>query len=219
MVPLREKILCILDSYRDDDERLVKELENIIQSNGVRAYPSIFEIITHMSLDPKKAKNTWDALIAHRRYMMERLGRNVGIRTALCDYLGTVNKTLENPMVVEIHVFENHYHSYMYDYLTGLYSRGFLDTILDRELARCRRHENELSILFFDIDNFKSVNDTYGHSTGDVCLAEVSGNVKNAVRTEGRYHGPIRRRGNCGYPAPYRQNAGTFNRRADPQAD
>lgn len=141
MTSLREDILCVLETYGDEDNRLVEALDRIVCDSGDRVYSVIFEVITQLRLEPEKAKYLWHGVVAHRRDMMERLERNVGIRTALCDYLCSVNKTLENPMVVEIHVFENHYQSYMYDYLTGLYSRGFLNTILDGELARCRRHD------------------------------------------------------------------------------
>jgi diguanylate cyclase (GGDEF)-like protein len=87
-------------------------------------------------------------------------------------------------MVLEIEAFEGCLQSYMHDYLTGLHSRGFLDTILDRELARCKRHDNELSLLFLDIDDFKKVNDLYGHVAGDRCLAKVAHIIKDSIRTE-----------------------------------
>ena len=184
MNSLRETILDILESHCDEEDRLVEKLDHVIRENGRQTYAVIFEIITQLKLDPAKAEYLWREVLENREEMMRLLGRNVGIRTALCDYLCTVNKTLENPMVVEIQVFDYHYKSYMFDYLTGLYSRGFLDTILDRELARSRRHATELSLLFFDIDNFKNVNDTYGHGAGDRCLAGVAGIISKAVRTE-----------------------------------
>ena len=184
MNSLRETILDILESHCDEENRLVEKLELVIRENGRQTYSVIFEIITQLKLDPVKAEYLWKEVLENREEMMKLLGRNVGIRTALCDYLCTVNKTLENPMVVEIQVFDYHYKSYMFDYLTGLYSRGFLDTILDREIARSRRHSTELSLIFFDIDNFKNVNDTYGHAAGDRCLTGVANIISKAVRTE-----------------------------------
>ena len=184
MTSLRAQILGVLESYGDADDRLITELDGIAAENGDQAYEVIFEVITRLKLDAKKAKSLWHGVVDHRKSMMEALGRNVGFRAVLCDYLCNVNNTLENPMVIEIHVFENHYQSTMYDYLTGLYSRGVLDTIMERELARCMRHDSKLSILFFDLDNFKDVNDTYGHAAGDECLAGVAKIIKKSIRTE-----------------------------------
>ncbi len=184
MSALRTKILACLETYGDADNRLVAALEDIVRENGDHSYAAVFEIITHLRLENERAKYLWYGLLDHRQEMMRSLDRPVGLRTSLCDYFCSVSNTLENPMVVELHVFENHYRSHVYDHLTGLYSRGLLDTTLNRELARSRRHRTELSILFFDIDNFKSVNDTYGHPAGDECLAGVAGLIRNEIRTE-----------------------------------
>ncbi|MEA1969729.1 MAG: hypothetical protein U9N77_16115, partial [Thermodesulfobacteriota bacterium] len=120
---LREQISGIFESHRDDDHHLVQELENIIKQDEDRVYSVIFEVICRLKLAPEKAASLWNGVLAHKKEMERRFERNVGIRTSLCDYLCTVNNTLENPMVVETRVFENYTHSHMYDYLTGLYSR------------------------------------------------------------------------------------------------
>jgi diguanylate cyclase (GGDEF)-like protein len=60
------------------------------------------------------------------------------------------------------------------DGLTNLFNhRYFLET-MDRELARAARHERPLTLLMFDIDNFKEINDTYGHQVGDIVLKSIS---------------------------------------------
>lgn len=59
------------------------------------------------------------------------------------------------------------------DSLTGLYNRRYLDTTLERELARCKREGQPLSLMMIDLDHFKRVNDTYGHLGGDEMLKEV----------------------------------------------
>jgi diguanylate cyclase (GGDEF)-like protein len=56
------------------------------------------------------------------------------------------------------------------DPLTGLYNRRFMEETLERELARVRRNNTTLSIILLDLDNFKSLNDEYGHSAGDAVL-------------------------------------------------
>ena len=60
------------------------------------------------------------------------------------------------------------------DPLTGLLNRRVMEAILNREFARATRYENSLSIAFIDIDDFKRVNDTYGHDRGDDLLNHVA---------------------------------------------
>ncbi len=184
MNTLRDQILNCLNNYSYDDDNLVEELEKIIGEHGEYTCSVIFELLTQLKLEPQTANYLWYKVLDNRREMMECLGRNVGLRTSVCDYLCTVHKSFKNPMILEMHVFENYLQTYMYDYLTGLYSRRFLEVILDRELARCKRHETELSLMFFDIDNFKYTNDSYGHATGDECLSKVASIIKNSIRKE-----------------------------------
>jgi len=61
-----------------------------------------------------------------------------------------------------------------HDYLTGLYNRRYLMNFLENELHRVERYGENLSILIFDVDFFKAVNDTYGHLNGDLVLKAVS---------------------------------------------
>ncbi|GIE99269.1 GGDEF domain-containing protein [Paractinoplanes rishiriensis] len=68
------------------------------------------------------------------------------------------------------------------DGLTGLRSRGFFEQSLRAEAARSARTGDKLSMILFDVDHFKSVNDTYGHTAGDRVLAEVAHRVARAIR-------------------------------------
>jgi diguanylate cyclase (GGDEF)-like protein len=56
------------------------------------------------------------------------------------------------------------------DGLTGIYNRRFLQTKIEIEIARSKRYQLPLSLIFIDIDNFKSINDEYGHHAGDHVL-------------------------------------------------
>lgn len=59
------------------------------------------------------------------------------------------------------------------DPLTGLYNRRYLDDSLTREMARCLRQGDPLSLVLIDLDRFKSVNDDYGHNTGDEVINQL----------------------------------------------
>jgi diguanylate cyclase (GGDEF)-like protein len=60
------------------------------------------------------------------------------------------------------------------DALTGMRNRRFFDEVIGRELQRHRRYKSPLSIVFIDVDQFKKINDTLGHETGDRVLREVA---------------------------------------------
>jgi len=60
------------------------------------------------------------------------------------------------------------------DGLTGLYNRRYFDAALDTELRRSARNRNPISLLMIDVDNFKALNDGYGHQRGDDCLHAVA---------------------------------------------
>ena len=79
-----------------------------------------------------------------------------------------------------------------HDSLTGLWNRtAILDTLL-RELARVQREGSHVSVILAEVDQFKNINDTYGHQVGDAVLREVARRIRSLVRpydTVGRYSG------------------------------
>jgi diguanylate cyclase (GGDEF)-like protein/PAS domain S-box-containing protein len=71
-----------------------------------------------------------------------------------------------------------------FDSLTGLPNRTLLKDRLNSALAAARRHEEKVAILFLDLDRFKIVNDSLGHSIGDLLLCEVAQRLKRFAREE-----------------------------------
>ena len=79
-----------------------------------------------------------------------------------------------------------------YDTVTGLPNRALLADRLEQEIARARRARQGFALLMFDLDGFKTVNDTWGHAAGDRVLAEVGERSRQSVRasdTVGRLGG------------------------------
>ncbi len=68
------------------------------------------------------------------------------------------------------------------DELTGLYNRRYFNEILKKEAQRAFRYKEPLSMIMYDIDHFKRVNDTYGHMVGDEVLKKLSEIIKSNVR-------------------------------------
>ncbi|MDZ7661819.1 diguanylate cyclase [Thiohalophilus sp.] len=69
-----------------------------------------------------------------------------------------------------------------HDYLTGLFNRAALQQHLDEEMRRIARYGGVFSLIMFDLDHFKAVNDNYGHDTGDRVLQQVAELTLNEVR-------------------------------------
>ena len=69
-----------------------------------------------------------------------------------------------------------------YDALTGLSNRTYFNLQLDKMIELAKRKEKLIGILFLDLDEFKSINDTMGHDSGDKLLIEVSRRLSKVVR-------------------------------------
>lgn len=78
------------------------------------------------------------------------------------------------------------------DRLTDLYNRGYWEECLAQEFARYKRTGQKATLVMFDIDHFKRINDTYGHQAGDEVIRQVSRTLRRTIRKvdiAGRYGG------------------------------
>jgi diguanylate cyclase (GGDEF)-like protein len=92
----------------------------------------------------------------------------------------------------KINLFEEIKSLSVCDGLTRLYNHVSIVAKLEQEVQRSRRYGSPLSVIMFDIDNFKEINDTYGHLAGDEVLVEVARLIRSGVRgidSVGRYGG------------------------------
>jgi diguanylate cyclase (GGDEF)-like protein len=92
----------------------------------------------------------------------------------------------------EIRLEESLVHRATIDTLTGIFNRQNFMILASKEMAYARRHQKAVGIIMIDIDNFKRVNDNYGHGVGDIVLAQVASVISERKRAEdlfGRYGG------------------------------
>jgi diguanylate cyclase (GGDEF)-like protein len=79
---------------------------------------------------------------------------------------------------------EEIYRMTIVDGLTQVHNKRYFMEFIDREMARCSRYDRPLSLLLFDIDKFKSINDIHGHLAGDAILKKLAEMVSKHVRKE-----------------------------------
>jgi len=72
----------------------------------------------------------------------------------------------------------------IYDNLTNIYNRQKFNEVFSYELNKQKRYDEKLSLIMFDIDHFKSVNDNYGHNIGDQVLVNISNAISDIIRVQ-----------------------------------
>jgi len=85
---------------------------------------------------------------------------------------------------IEVHYHEEIYRLMTVDGLTQVFNRRYFNEALEREYNRSKRYDRALSLIGFDIDHFKRVNDTHGHLAGDNLLRQIATAVKPRLRRE-----------------------------------
>jgi diguanylate cyclase (GGDEF)-like protein len=96
---------------------------------------------------------------------------------------GVIFKFLEGGNVEALY-HEEVYRTMVVDGLTQVNNRRFLLDFMEREMARCRRHDRDLSLIMLDVDRFKRVNDEFGHLAGDHVLRGLAGLIRSQTRRE-----------------------------------
>ncbi len=103
------------------------------------------------------------------------VGRDVSERVAMVDDRESMIRELE---AVQAELTRQ----VKYDFLTRVYSRQYFIGVAAQEQSRALRYQRPLSLIMIDIDNFKQVNDTFGHEAGDRVLVDVARTIKEELR-------------------------------------
>ena len=177
---LRQSIVAQLS----DDASADRRLEELVGKAGadVPIYSSILFVLTHLTFSEEEASGHWERILTHQDRLCLELRREVGLRVAILDYFVNVSRVLKSPKVIEMKAYEQTEKSAVTDGLTGLFNSAYFRQALRRELQRARRHKLELSLILFDLDDFKHVNDTYGHLAGDGVLVEAARAIRHGRR-------------------------------------
>lgn len=163
-----------------DDERILKRYEQLYSNE---LYKTILSSITHKQFESNEdAKRLFKEIIFHYKSLNSILKRDVGLVVAALDYLTNIVKVLEEPRIIEEDKIEMLSEMATVDELTELYLRDVFDVVLAKEVNEYKRSHRELSLIMIDIDDFKEVNDTYGHQKGDEVLKSIGRLLNENIR-------------------------------------
>lgn len=136
-------------------QQQITDTEDMVKLNSI--LQNLSSDIGSMSLDAKKSYQTFDAT----QKKVEEAERQI------------------NELTTKLDAISEAAHQ---DYLTGALNRRGMDEAIQREFDRADRHNTPISLAMIDIDHFKKINDTMGHTTGDVALAHLAKVMKSVIR-------------------------------------
>jgi diguanylate cyclase (GGDEF)-like protein/PAS domain S-box-containing protein len=154
------------DSYLwiEDSGKIVKKSDDgkVLRMIGV-----------HKNID--EIKKTKDMLLQQNKLLSTDKATLENLVKERTEELNQINKKLYEQI-------KKAEHTASHDSLTGLYNRRMFESLLEREMHRAKRYTYPLSIIFFDIDDFKKINDVHGHKVGDEVLIDIAVLVQNCIR-------------------------------------
>ena len=110
------------------------------------------------------------------------IARDITERKKAEDDILSTKEAVENMNVALQKAFEHEQIASRTDNLTGVYNRRYFFEFIEYEFSISKRYQLPLSVILFDVDNFKNINDTYGHLSGDEILIAVAKNVNEELR-------------------------------------
>ncbi len=159
-----------LEDWLDFIVDTLKQLDEGVQGAFLKVF--LMRLVS-LEVSEKESIGHWEEVLARQTQLTEKLGRPVTLRTAAVDYFEE-QRILHSPILMEYDELRRLRYNAGTDALTGLNNRRIFEEQLNREINRCTRHGAIFSLLSLDLRKFKSVNDTYGHATGDEILRGVA---------------------------------------------
>jgi len=155
-----------------------------LSSEDPEFFVDFFRVLTHLNLSESESRQYWNEIKTHAKFLEKKIGRPVGVRVALMDYIVNNNPLIKNPKIIEYETFEGILKQSIVDELTGVFNRRFFNKALSKEIRRSSRYKRPLTLFLFDIDDFKKYNDTYGHAIGDKVLHSIGSLMRKCFRIE-----------------------------------
>ncbi len=157
-------------------------LGDLKKSRGCKFFSDLLYSITHQYFPPEVAEGLWTEILKHKYEMSKALMRNVRIAVASLDYLSNITTHMDSATIVGENDIAEIVGLSMRDGLTGLFNHTYFYQQIDMEVRRYVRYDTVVSLLLIDIDDFKKVNDTFGHQEGDRILAAMGRKLASVAR-------------------------------------
>lgn len=199
---VKAAILFRIALDKESVKEMVESIDGVLDKLSLRLIDMIEKSDTStveiqkikIELESYNAEDTTNFKIAHKKLFTIALALEENTQLLskdLKDHSGEVNKLSEKIRKLEDEL-ESAREDSKQDFLTGLNNRRALDEALKIKEAEFKRYEHNFSVIMFDLDKFKDVNDNYGHEAGDAVLTAFAKILKEEARTEdmvGRYGG------------------------------
>jgi diguanylate cyclase (GGDEF)-like protein len=169
------------DRHLDSPGELREILTRLGRSPG-NLYAELLYHLTYRRFPSEQAESLWHSILKNKRRLEARLGRSVAFRVAALDYLACRSTVLRGVRIVARPEFETLMSFVHLDEVSGVFNRRYFNDKLTEELRRARRYSSSLSLLILDVDNFKRLNDSFGHLEGDAVLRRLGRLLKESTR-------------------------------------
>lgn len=138
--------------------------------------------LTHELFNEELSKEYWQAIVKHHQYLSELMSRSPGITIAALDYMTNIARCIIYPKIISDDKSQLITEAATKDRLTHLYTRNVFDVALEKQCTQAREHGVPVSLVMLDIDDFKHINDTFGHVCGDHVLTEIGDSIVACIR-------------------------------------
>ncbi|MCW7468309.1 diguanylate cyclase [Leptospira kanakyensis] len=183
---IEDNIMAILEEGSCHEETIIQKIKESqfhnLEDSGI--YSALIKVLTSLEIPENDSANIWQEIINNKHKLTQCMGREVGIQIATLDYFTNINQKLKNPKIIEMKLFADTEKLILVDELTKLYNRRHFEKALVREFKQSTRYNQNLTLLIIDIDDFKKINDTYGHTMGDEILSKVAKQITSCLRME-----------------------------------
>ena len=177
------RMVMALAGERDLNAREELIIDKLRDERGESLFSDMLYALTHKTFPSRQARIIWGEIDGHRKQLFTTLGRDPGFMVATHDYLTNHSGLLRNVSLIEESKLTSLADVATHDGLTGLLDKRTFNRRLEEEIARQSRYGGRLAMVIVDIDNFKKLNDTFGHADGDIIIQQVADLMKEEART------------------------------------
>lgn len=182
-------LLKILFGDRRGTSKERAKLERLKDEKGDNLYREAIYYLTNVNIEDKEeAVRVFNKINDHKKFLRDTLKRDAGLEVAALDYLKNIEKRIKHPAIIDSSKVTELARSAIYDFKTQTYGAHLLDADIDFEIERTNRYGSRFSLIFLDIDDFKMINDTWGHDAGDEVLIFVAGRLRENIRKADRIY-------------------------------